>query len=75
MSSCHPLEVVGRGSDTQLQVGDNLKYLFLAVYVNYEVQPCVIIEVRKKVIPIITILTINCPENTTRLPNTGSMLV
>ena len=23
----HPLEVVGRGSETQLQVGENLKYL------------------------------------------------
>ena len=26
MSNCHPLEVVGRGSETQLQVGEN--YLF-----------------------------------------------
>ena len=25
MSSFHPLEVVGRGSETQLQVGENLK--------------------------------------------------
>ena len=24
MSNCHPLEVVGRGSETQLQVGENL---------------------------------------------------
>ena len=23
LSYCHPLEVVGRGSETQLQVGDN----------------------------------------------------
>ena len=27
MSNFHPLEVVGRGSDTQLQVGENLNYL------------------------------------------------
>ena len=27
MSNCHPLKVVGRGSDTQLQVGYNLNYL------------------------------------------------
>ena len=27
MSSFHPLEVVGRGSDTQLQVGENFNYL------------------------------------------------
>ena len=27
----HRLEVVGRGSETQLQVGDNLKYLPLSV--------------------------------------------
>ena len=25
MSSFHPLEVVGRGSETQIQVGENLK--------------------------------------------------
>ena len=25
----HPLEVVGRGSETQLQVGENLGYLIL----------------------------------------------
>ena len=24
----HPLEVVGRGSETQLQVGEDLNYLF-----------------------------------------------
>ena len=29
MRNFHPLEVVGRGSKTQLQVGGNLKYLFL----------------------------------------------
>ena len=23
-TNCHPLEVLGRGSETQLQVGDNL---------------------------------------------------
>ena len=28
MSNCHPLEVVGRGSETQLQVGEKLNYLF-----------------------------------------------
>ena len=27
MCSFHPLEVVGRGSETQLQVGENLNYL------------------------------------------------
>ena len=28
LNSCfHPLEVVGRGSKTQLQVGENLNYL------------------------------------------------
>ena len=27
MSNCHPLEVVGRGSETQLELDDNLKYL------------------------------------------------
>ena len=26
-SNLHPLEVVGRGSETQLQVGENLNYL------------------------------------------------
>ena len=26
-SNFHPLEVVGRGSETQLQVGENLNYL------------------------------------------------
>ena len=28
MSYFHPLEVVGRCSETQLQVGENLSYLF-----------------------------------------------
>ena len=27
MSNFHPLEVVGRGSETQLQVGENLGYI------------------------------------------------
>ena len=27
MSNFHPLEVVGRGSEPQLQVGENLSYL------------------------------------------------
>ena len=27
ISNFHPLEVVGRGSETQLQVGENLNYL------------------------------------------------
>ena len=26
VSNVHPLEVVGRGSDTELQVGENLNY-------------------------------------------------
>ena len=30
MSDCHPLEVVGRGSETQLQVGEILNYLRIA---------------------------------------------
>ena len=28
MGNSHPLEVVGRGSETQLQVGENLNDLF-----------------------------------------------
>ena len=28
MSNFHPIEVVGRGKETQLQVGLNLNYLF-----------------------------------------------
>ena len=32
MSNFHPFEVVGRGSDTQLQVGENCIYdIYLAV--------------------------------------------
>ena len=31
MSNFHPLEVVGRGSETQLQVGENLNKLTLAL--------------------------------------------
>ena len=31
MSNFHPVEVVGRGSDTQLQVGENLKLFNLAI--------------------------------------------
>ena len=27
MSSFHPLEVVGRGSETKLQVGENFNYI------------------------------------------------
>ena len=27
MSNFHPLEVVGRGSETQLHVGENLNYI------------------------------------------------
>ena len=30
MSNFHPLEVVGRGSETQLQVGENLNWYKLA---------------------------------------------
>ena len=30
MSNVYPLEVVGRGSDTQLQVGENLNFIYLA---------------------------------------------
>ena len=31
MSNFHPLEVVGRGSETQLQLGENLNKLTLAL--------------------------------------------
>ena len=31
MSNFHPLEVVDRGSETQLQVGENLNYLILRI--------------------------------------------
>ena len=31
MSNFHPLEVVGRGSDTKLYVGKNLNYFIQAV--------------------------------------------
>ena len=34
MSNFHPLEVVGRGSETQLQVGENLNYLIDHFRVN-----------------------------------------
>ena len=34
MSNFHPLEVVGRGSETQLQVGENLNYLISALRVK-----------------------------------------
>ena len=34
MSHCHPLEVVGRGSETQLQVGENFNYLIYGSRVN-----------------------------------------
>ena len=42
MSNYHTLEVAGRGSETQLQVGENLKknyllYLFKASRVNYHI--------------------------------------
>ena len=32
MSNFHSLEVVGRGSETQLQVGDNLNYFIQLIY-------------------------------------------
>ena len=31
MSNFHPLEVVGRGSETQLQVGEKLNYFFITM--------------------------------------------
>ena len=40
VSSFHPLEVVGRGSETQLQMGENLNYstnaglTFLPIYLS-----------------------------------------
>ena len=34
MSNFHPPEVVGRGSGTQLQVGENFNYLFKLFRVN-----------------------------------------
>ena len=33
-SNFHPVKVVGRGSETQLQVGEKLNYLFSALRVN-----------------------------------------
>ena len=36
MSNFHPLEVVGRGSETQLLVGENLNYL---TYSDVSVKP------------------------------------
>ena len=35
MSNFHPLEVVGRGSETQLQVGENLNYLIIHLKGSY----------------------------------------
>ena len=35
MSNFHPLEVVGRASETQLQVGENLNYLIQRFMVKY----------------------------------------
>ena len=37
MSNFHPLEVVGRGSETQLQVSENLNciYLFIQRFKGY----------------------------------------
>ena len=32
MSNFHPLEAVDRGSETQLQVGENLNYYILAFF-------------------------------------------
>ena len=34
MSHFHPLEAVGRGSDAQLQVGENITFLISAKYNN-----------------------------------------
>ena len=34
MSNFHPLEVVDRGSETQLQVGENVNLLFSALRIN-----------------------------------------
>ena len=39
MSNFHPLEVVGRGSEAQLQVGENLNYLFIRVKNNSRPRP------------------------------------
>ena len=35
MSNFHPLEVVGRGSETQLQVGENSNYLTLIILLYF----------------------------------------
>ena len=35
MSSFHPLEVVDRGGETQLQVGENLSLFSLALWLKY----------------------------------------
>ena len=39
MSNFHPLEVVGRGSEAQFQVGENLNYLFNRVKINSRPRP------------------------------------
>ena len=38
MVTFHQLEVVGRGSETQLQVGENLNYLILLI-INFIFHP------------------------------------
>ena len=35
MNNFHPLEVVGRGSETQLQVGENLDKRFMGYIFNF----------------------------------------
>ena len=41
MSNFHPLEVVGRGSETQLQVGENLNYLIIHLKGSYMALPSI----------------------------------
>ena len=38
MSNCHSFEVVGRGSEQQLQVGGNLNYLTLRLQIRIYLQ-------------------------------------
>ena len=35
MSNVQPLEVVGRGSETQLQVGENINYLINSSFTDF----------------------------------------
>ena len=51
MSNFHPLECVGRGSETQLQVCKNLNYLFLHFILKVETGFIILKENRSVNIP------------------------